>query len=108
LHASKLCIAAVICQHDFNSIADDILDDDKVEVPIEFTLLQPGGTLDISALVKSRKDRGNKTGLLKACKRLQELGLGELCELGSTRGTPIVCKYSDQVQHAVCKYYNNK
>ena len=81
--------AIVPYQHGFIYIADDIVDDDQ---PIGFTLLQPGGTLDISALVKSKKykDRGNKTGLVKACKKLQEMELGQLCELGSMRGTPMV------------------
>ena len=92
-------------QHNFIYIADDILDDDQVEVPIGFTLLQPGGTLDISALVKSRKykERGNKTGLVKACKRLQEMGLGELCELGSMRGTPMVRMCNNQINHVAYK-----
>ena len=78
--------AIVPYQHGFIYIADDIVDEDQ---PIGFTLLQPEGTLDISAL-KKYKDRGNKTGLVKACKRLQQMELGQLCELGSMRGTPIV------------------
>jgi len=48
-------------QHNFIYIADDILDDDQVKVPIEFTLLQPGGTLDISASRKY-KEIGNGIG----------------------------------------------
>jgi len=98
-----LCVAAIT---NFIQTDDDMLDDDKAEVPIGFTLLQPGGTLDISTLVKSRKykDRGNKTGLVKACKRLQEMGLGELCELGSTRGTPMVRSAITKVAFIVLTY----
>jgi len=97
----------------FYLIADDFLDDDQVETPIVHTLLQSGGTLDISALIKQKKykDRGNKTGLIKACKRLQEMGLGKLCELGSTRGTPMVRTCNNQIHHAAYKsmhYLNYK
>ena len=51
--------------------------------------------LDLSALIKAKKykSKGNKVAAVAAFKRLQEMELGTLHELGSSRGTPMVNNY---------------
>ena len=58
-----------------------------------FTLLLPGKVIDITAVCKAKKfkDKGNKPAAIEACRRLETEGLGTLCELGSSRGTAMVC-----------------
>ena len=57
-----------------------------------YTILQPGKKLDLSALIKAKKykSKGNKAAAVTACKKLQEMELGILHELGSSRGTSMV------------------
>ena len=57
-------------------------------------ILQPGKKLDISALIKAKrfKDKGNKSGAVAACIKLQNKGLGALHELGKRHGTSMVSK----------------
>ena len=60
-----------------------------------YTILLPGKKLDLSALIKAKKykSKGNKVAAVAAFKRLQEMELGTLHELGSSRGTPMVNNY---------------
>ena len=62
-----------------------------------YTLPLPGKRLDISAIVKAKKfkNKGNKPAALDACKKLEEAGLGNLQELGKSRGTSMVMTISE-------------
>ena len=57
-----------------------------------YTILQPGIKLDLSALIKAKKynSKGEKAAAVAACKKLEEMELGTLHELGSSRGTSMV------------------
>lgn len=90
------------------SVVPSPCDDSNLE---GYTLLQAGKKLDISALVKAKKykGRGNKAAAVEACKKLQEKGFGELCELGSSRGTSMVSGKVATVtpfSHEIC--YRNR
>ena len=57
-----------------------------------FILLQPGKTMYLNALLEKRKfcDRGNKDGVVRGLKLLQEPGLGNLIEIKPQRGANMV------------------
>ena len=69
----------------------------------EYTVLLPGKKLDLGALIKAKKykGKGNKIAAVAACKRLQEMELGVLHELGSSQGTPMVLVYMQAIYRSM-------
>lgn len=57
-----------------------------------YTLLQPGCTLSLSALLVAKKyrDRGGKDAAIEAMKELESIGLGKLIEKPARCGTSSV------------------
>jgi len=60
-----------------------------------YSLLLPGKVLNLTAFNNMRKlwERGNKTGAIKACKLLDEIGLETIIESKAHHGTDMVCMY---------------
>ena len=59
---------------------------------LAYTLLLPGATLNLSALLMRKKfvGKGNKEGAVEAFRELEKAGLGKLVEMKAQRGTACV------------------
>ena len=66
--------------------------DDVAKANASYSLLLPGRTLYLNALLEQRKfrDRGNKDGAVKGFKLLEEAGLGKVIDVKPHRGTNLV------------------